>query len=86
MVRGGMLISRFRIWPRLTASRCSQSRPMCQLSSSGVSGSTIGHACLMNSWRLFSAISLSIRSSGGDCNSSVSVPDDVANALEIVNR
>src|ERR1017187_9901182 len=49
--RGGMVIRRLRISPRVTASRCSQTASMCHPRTKGV-GSTIGHAASMNVRRL----------------------------------
>jgi hypothetical protein len=49
MCRGGTLMINSRMWPRETASRCSQIASMCQLDLNVVPGSTIGHAGSMNS-------------------------------------
>lgn len=43
-VRGGTLMMSRRIWPRVTASRCSQIAPRCQESLKGVPGSIRCHA------------------------------------------
>src|SRR5258708_2694283 len=52
MCLGGTLISRFRIWPRVTASRCSMIASMCQPGTNGVRGSMTSHAWYTNSRRL----------------------------------
>src|SRR4029434_6573751 len=57
---GGTLISKFRMWPAVTASRCSIIASMCQPATNGVEGSTIGHAWRTNSRRLRAANSQSI--------------------------
>ena len=49
MCRGGILISRLRISPRVMAIRCSEITSKCQLPMYGVPGSMIPQACFVNS-------------------------------------
>lgn len=54
MLRGGTLISKCRISPRATASRCSHIASICQLGSN-VLGAMYCQPCLINSSKLRSA-------------------------------
>src|SRR5262249_60463370 len=74
--RGGTLMSRFRIWLRDTASRCSMIASMCQPGTNGVDGSTIFQACRTNSRRLRKANSAS---------SSSRIPDLVSKGAKLAN-
>src|SRR5258708_5235611 len=52
MCRGGTLITRLRIWPCVTASKCSMIASMCQPGTNGVWGSMTSQAWRTNSRRL----------------------------------
>src|SRR5690606_26810686 len=70
MWRGGMLIIRLSISPRLTASKCSQMASMCQPCTYSVAGSTTCHA-----WRTYST---RLR-----CASSVLIADRFKNGSQL---
>src|SRR5262249_30697121 len=55
---GGTLMSSRRIWPAVTASRCSHKAARCQPSTKGLAGSSTGQACLRKVCRRRSARSV----------------------------
>ena len=65
---GGMLISRFFISPRCTASKCLQMARMCQPSINFDPGSTISQARTTNSCSLSVALSVGFLCSVSSCN------------------